>query len=334
MRETVIGTAIGIVVGVGILIGVAHAMHLGPFGGSQSIVDAIAELGRPIMAHPDELTIHYDESVSEHDRELVELAVEMARPMFTKNGFELTATIYVAGDKESFHRIDEDVFGVPRAESEKRFASTRGSTNGFSANIQLNHAFYDEKLKVDPQWEGRDSTIVYTAMHELYHVLQTKLSDGWHQFATMDMFSEVSANYAATYAFINAYCVPYTEGATLILVEETVEDCDQDYVNEQMIFWGAIRFFGGDDPDGAVQMYLFDTYGLSVFDDYYREMSKEAETFVDFDAFDESGAAAASQRLYGFDSWDSLYDLVIPFIEENSNALIERMNQQLEGAEK
>jgi len=127
------------------------------------------------------------------------MAVEIARPLFEDAGFPLDVKLYVAGDEDSYLQISKILFDKSPEEARKSYTSTRGSTKVYYARVLINIPLHDELYDA----EQRDATLVLTVIHELYHVLQTKLSGGWNNFTDEPFWlKESSANLFAWRAML------------------------------------------------------------------------------------------------------------------------------------
>lgn len=295
--------------------------------GETTLQDTFDDLDKPLLSHPDEVSIEFTESVGERDRRLIAMAVDITRPLFEDLGFPLGAEIYVAGDKDSYLRLDQALRGASAEEAAENYISTRGSAQGYYARVLINIPRHDDSYT----GARRDATLVFTVVHELYHVLQVRLSEGWNNItAEPYWFGESSANIFAWRAILNAFCKPLNEINVAVASFSQVSTCPKEFVEEKVFDESILAFFAEQTITSTVQLYIVAIFGLDAFDRYYAALPDAAATFTD-------GVAAAREQLwlralektFAASSLNTINDSAIAYVEEHEEELFQYLAEYL-----
>ena len=273
-------------------------------------------LDEPLLRHPDTLGVEFHESVTEQDQRLVTMALEVARPLFKNAGFPLTAKIYVAGSKESYLQF-ADFLDMSPEKALKKYETTRGSTDLRDGRILINIPRHDASYN----GAQRDKTLVFTVVHESYHVLQAKLSEGQVAVTTVPLeFHESSANLGAWRAILAYFCKPPLELNTAVSLFEQAPECSEGFVEENVLDYEVDTFFRERTAFSAVELYLISKFGVDAYDLFYAELAKVADTGTP----GEEAWLQALDTAFGASSPNDLFNQALAYIEEHTEELIQR----------
>ena len=229
----------------------------------------------PLLEHPDKLSVEFSESVTERDRRLVNMAIDITLPLFEAHGIPLRAEIYIAGDKDYFFEMSEMIFGQTPEESQQAYGSERGSMHEYSGQIIINVPLHD----ILYEGSKRDGTFVFTIAHELYHILQVKLSQGWSgPLPEPPWITEASANLGAFRAIAKAFCKPLYDVSSAIASFQVAPECSDEVVLENILYKYARDYLTDPSENSSIELYLIARFGLGAYDNYYIELPNNAPT--------------------------------------------------------
>ena len=294
-------------------------------GGSRTAKETFDDLDKPIFQHPSTTNVTYSESVNTRDRQLVEFAVSIAQPMFAEAGFPLAAKFSVAGDENSFLQFYKTTFNASEEDAREAYTNTRGATKTYNAQVVINIPLHDAIA----EGEKRDATLVFTVVHELYHVLQTRLSRGWNGLTDEPKWiGEGSANLAAWRAMISGTCVPLAEINKAIASLAQNSECTREFVDEQIFNFLLLTFFADQTTTVATQLYLHAEFGLEAYDRFYVALPEAAASFTaEINTLRDQLWRDALEDTFLAPSIESLQEKSTDYITEHEELLLKRLEE-------
>lgn len=219
------------------------------------------------LEFPDDFGIHYEDAISDHQKEVVEFSVELARKKFQEAGFPLRGNVYILATKEAYAQKLIS-FGANDEKAYEAAESTAGITLWNSGTVLINIELLDDLLRdsnglIHPG--SRDYGLAFVTLHELQHVLQAQLSYGWNMFAFW--YHEATANVGAYTALAAATCMMPIE---IIYADHFPfeRDCDEGEVKDKVIDELMRQYIGDGVKSYALFIFLLDQFGLSAIDIY------------------------------------------------------------------
>ena len=271
---------------------------------------------KPVLNHPDDLYIEFDESVSERDRQLVTLGVEITRPLFEDYEIPLTAEIYVSDSEESYLKFASDIWVSLSTEEHLEYYRTLvGVTRPIDARIVISLS----KLDTRHTRASRDNEIVSAVVHELYHVLQTKISNGWFIVSgTPKYLVESSARLASRRAILAYFCEPWTNADPPVSLSSGKSDCTSEFVEKYILDYTVFNMFRKTGIP-TVEIYILSEFGLDAFDRFYIALSDTTTETPGDQIWTD-----ALEKTFNVSSLEDLQAKAIEYIKEHSDELIQR----------
>lgn len=292
---------------------------------TQTLIEFFTDSDTPILEHPDTLQVYFPDSITEHDRELITLAIEISQPLFEEMGIPFTMNVYVADTKNTYVDLYQRVFHTTAKDALEQYDSARATASypygNVLINIPLNDRTYSAKL--------RDAAIFFATLHEFYHIAQAKLSEGFVSLMN-DPLSETSANLGAARILFDSFCISFKELENIGKLLPA-QDCDPDFVKEQILDYWAISYFSSAEQTNlaalyAIDFYVIKNYGLDGYDDLYRALATLAK---EMPAGDDAGETArdalwpeALQVTFGVRSLEELGQNALAYVTDRREQII------------
>lgn len=265
---------------------ILFALFVSACGERGELKKANDERGILLLDHPTKTTIYFSDSVADRDRQLVEMAVDITRPLFESAGFALGADIYVAGDKDSYIESAQTKLGMSPELAEERYASTRGGALKLSAKVLINIPIHYDNYGE----ENRETALVFTVAHELYHILQARLSGGWSNVAyepePFIEFGESSANLGAYRAILNTFCVHLNDIRAAVSSFAKISRCPKEFLEESILAYAIWRFVESPAAGTGIELYIVSKFGMDIYDRLYAALPEASATFMGYDGYD------------------------------------------------
>lgn len=297
----------------------------------KTLVEFFADSNISLLEHPDTLQVYFPDSIAEHDRELITMAIEISQPLFSEMGIPFTMNVYVADTKNAYIDLYQKIFNATAQDALEGYSSARAATDPYNGNVLINIALNDEIYST----EKRDGAIVFATLHEFYHIAQTKLSEG---FITLmnDPLLETSANLGARRILFNSFCLSWQE---FVNIQELVRtpDCDPDFVKEQIFDYLAINYFSNYEKTSssafyATGLYIVGNYGLNGYDDFYGTLATLAKEMPAGDDPEKTPQNQlwpdALQSTFGVRSLEELAQNALTYAADNREQIISDLREK------
>lgn len=320
------------------------AMLLSACGASASL--DVADINSPasLLDLPDELSIEFEEGVTQREKDVVNFTVGLIQKEFERLGLQFTSNIFIASDRETYfdkrvaHRAK--MFGEETEEIKEQYReefkeysdgrlgmTSKGvaqpTTGDIFINLDLIRLLDTENDALNK--DSRDVSLAYVLIHESYHVLQGRLMLGWKDA----LLQEISANVFAEKLLMQSQCEYYGGMEKLSLA--TV-DCEQSSVEEGLVAVYESRYLSKEQNLNAIMAYIIENYGSDVLNAYYSNLGKCADENSFGANMDIKEAYSKQLNEYWekcfADSLEKTFGMTLDEFEEAANSYAEKLKEK------
>lgn len=294
---------------------------------AKTIPEYFDDAGTPILHHPDTLGIYFSDSTTEYDKRLIGATIEISERFFDELDLPFTLGIYVASTRDEYIDLYQELFNATEEKATQQYERSRAVAGYRTGNILVNIARNDEIYSS----EMRDAAIVFATLHEFYHIAQAKLSHGFVSLL-QDPLSEITANMGAYRMLIDTLCVPSAQTPnTTIQNLLNPQNCDKDFIREQIFDSSAIQHFSGKSGGYAMNLYILDTYGLEGYDALYRAYGTFMEARPIGSNFEETMNYIIEESVklaFGVESIKEFEENILSYLAANSERIISDLEEK------